>query len=231
VHGCGGNDATVCVTVSRSDRPTVTAVVFDIGGVLLDWDPRHLYRKVFEDEAAMERFLGQICTPEWHEPHDRGESTAASCALLAEAHPEHAAEIWAWMTRGEEMVAGAFADTVAILTELADAGVAVYALSNMEAETFPLRFERFAFFGLFDGIVISGCEGVAKPDREIFELLLERFGLDAGTTVFIDDNIENLAAASALGLATVHHESSDGLRRSLRALGVLPGGPEDAAGA
>jgi 2-haloacid dehalogenase len=175
----------------------------------------------------MERFLSQVCTPEWHGPHDRGESTAESCALLAEAHPEHASEIWAWMTRGEEMVAGAFEDTVAILTDLADAGIPCYALSNMEAETFPLRFERFAFFGLFDGIVISGLERVAKPDREIFELLLDRFGLDAGTTLFIDDNIGNLAAASALGLATVHYRSSEGLRRSLCALDLLPGGPGD----
>lgn len=215
--------------VSRCDRPTIAAVVFDIGGVLLDWNPRYLYRKVFvDDEAAMERFLTQVCTPEWHEPHDRGESTAESCAHLAEAHPEHAAEIWAWMTRGEEMVAGAFEDTVAILTDLTRAGTPCYALSNMEAETFPLRFERFGFFGLFDGIVISGFERVAKPDREIFELLLDRFGLDAGTTLFIDDNIENLAPAQALGLATVHFRSSEGLRRSLRALDLLPGGPDGA---
>jgi 2-haloacid dehalogenase len=213
---------------SRGDGPTVTAVVFDIGGVLLDWDPRYLYRKLFAgDEPSMERFLSQVCTPEWHEPHDRGESTAESCARLAAVHPELAAEIWAWMTRGEEMVAGAFEDTVAILTELAGAGTPCYALSNMEAETFPLRFERFAFFGLFDGIVISGLERLAKPDREIFELLLDRFGLDAGTTLFIDDNIVNLAAASALGLATVHYRSSEGLRSSLRALDLLPGGPGD----
>jgi 2-haloacid dehalogenase len=205
----------------------IDAVVFDIGGVLLDWNPRHLYRKVFDDDAAMERFLARICTPEWHEPHDRGANTADSCSLLAQDHPDLADEIWAWMTRSEEMVAGEFEETVEILTDLTRAGVACYALSNMEAETFPLRVERFAFFNQFDGIVISGFEGVAKPDRQIFEILLDRFGLDAGATLFIDDNIANLHPASELGMATVHYESAEGLRRSLRAAGLLPGGSEN----
>jgi 2-haloacid dehalogenase len=204
----------------------IEAVVFDIGGVLLDWDPRHLYRKVFgDDESAMERFLTGICTPEWHVAHDLGASTAESCALLAREHPEQAAEIWAWLTRGEEMVAGVFEETVAILTELTGGGIACYALSNMEAETFPLRFERFEFFRQFAGIVISGVEGVAKPDREIFEILLERFGLDARTTLFIDDNEANLHPASALGMATVHYRSAEGLRRSLRSVDLQPAGP------
>lgn len=210
-------------TVSAHARPAIDAVVFDIGGVLLDWNPRHLYRKVFDDEDVMERFLAEICTPQWHDPHDRGESTADSCARLADAHPQHADEIWAWMTRSEEMVAGALEDTVTILTDLTDAGVACYALSNMEAETFPLRLERYPFFTLFDGVVISGLEGMAKPDREIFELLLERFGLDASATLFIDDNVGNLEPASALGMSTVHFESAQGLRRSLGALGLLRG--------
>lgn len=217
------------MSATRQDGPAITAVVFDIGGVLLDWSPRHLYRKVFEgDDAAMERFLDRICTVEWHDAHDRGASTAESCARLAREHPEQADEIWAWLTRGEEMVAGAFEETVAILTELIRSGIACYALSNMEAETFPLRFERFEFFGQFDGIVISGLEGVAKPDREIFEILLERFGLDAGATLFIDDNEANLHPASALGMATVHYQSAEGLRRCLRSVGLLPGeGPAE----
>jgi len=207
-------------------RAAIEAVVFDIGGVLLDWNPRHLYRKVFPDDAvAMERFLGRICTPQWHEAHDRGESTADSCALLAEAHPEHADAIWAWSMRGEEMVAGAFEENVQVLRDLTGAGVACYALSNMEAETFPVRAERYAFFGLFDGIVISGFEGVAKPDRQIFERLVDRFGLRAGATAFIDDNVGNLQPASALGMSTVHYRSPEGLRRSLGALGLLDPDP------
>ena len=206
--------------------PAIDAVVFDIGGVLLDWDPRHLYRKVFDDDAAMEGFLSRVCTPEWHAPHDRGASTAESCARLVEAHPEHHDEIWAWMTRGEEMVAGSIEESVEILAELHRAGVACYALSNMEAETFPLRRRRFAFFDLFDGIVISGCEGLAKPDPAIFDLLLGRFRLDARTTLFIDDNAVNLAPASALGISTVLFESPEGLRRALDEVDLLPGDPE-----
>jgi 2-haloacid dehalogenase len=209
--------------VSAVRRCAVEAVVFDIGGVLLDWSPRHLYRKVFEDEQTMEFFLGQICTTEWHDAHDRGESTADSCARLADIHPGYAEEIWAWATRGEEMVAGQFDDTVAILTDLVQAGVPCYALSNMEAETFPLRFDRYPFFRLFDGVVISGLEGIAKPDSEIFELLLDRFGLNATTTLFIDDNVGNLDPAAALGMATVRFESSEGLKDSLGAVGLLPG--------
>jgi len=211
--------------VSAPEAPPIDAVVFDIGGVLLDWDPRHLYRKVFDDEGAMERFLGRICTPEWHEPHDRGASTADSCARLAEAHPEHADEIWAWLTRGEEMVAGPIEESVEILAELRRGGIACYALSNMEAETFPLRRERFAFFELFDGIVVSGLEGLAKPDPAIFELLFGRFGLHAGATLFVDDNAENVAAASVLGMSTVLFESSEALRRALGEMDLLPGGP------
>jgi 2-haloacid dehalogenase len=209
--------------VSGGRRPAVEAVVFDIGGVLLDWSPRHLYRKVFEDEQTMELFLGQICTTQWHDAHDRGESTSESCARLADVHPGYAEEIWAWATRSEEMVAGQFDETVAILTDLTEAGVPCYALSNMEAETFPLRFERYPFFQLFAGVVISGLEGIAKPDSEIFELLLERYGLTATTTLFIDDNVGNLGPAAALGMATVRFESSEGLGASLRAVGLLPG--------
>jgi 2-haloacid dehalogenase len=222
--------------VSAAGRVTVTdevrdapfdAVVFDVGGVLLDWNPRHLYRKVFEDDTeAMETFLAAVCTPAWHDAHDRGLSTAESCAALAQVYPEQADEIWAWATRSEEMVAGAFDDTVAIVRQLTDQGVACYVLSNMEAETFPLRYERYPFFALFDGIVISGVEGVAKPDREIFELLLRRFGLTAASTLFIDDKVGNVEAASALGMPVVHFESAAGLRRSLRGFGLLPGGPE-----
>jgi 2-haloacid dehalogenase len=213
--------------VKRPVGPTIEAVVFDIGGVLLDWDPRHLYRQVFDDEEVMERFLEDICTPQWHEPHDRGASTADSCALLADDHPEQAAEIWAWSTRGEEMVAGSFPETVQNLADLTSAGVSCYALSNMEAETFPLRFERFEFFTLFDGIVISGQEGTAKPDRAIFELLCRRFELEPGKTLFIDDSLGNVRAASALGMATVHYRSPGDLRDCLRDLGLLPGDPEN----
>jgi 2-haloacid dehalogenase len=213
--------------VSERRRPAIGAVVFDVGGVLVDWDPRHLYRKLFDDSAAMERFLTSVCSPQWHAPHDRGQSTAESCGRLAEVYPEYADEIWAWMWRSEEMVAGAIDGTVDIVAELTGAGVSCYVLSNMEAETFPRRRARFEFFGWFDGIVVSGLEGVAKPDPEIFRRLLDRFALHPETTLFIDDKVENLESAASLGMRTVWFKSPDGLRRSLHAARLPVAGPAE----
>ena len=153
-------------------RWPIDAVVFDLGGVLLDWDPRHLYRKLFADDAAMECFLGELCTPEWHHAHDRGVSTAESCAALALRHPRFSQLIWAWSERSEEMVAGDIPGSVDVLRDVKRTGLPCYALTNMEAETYPLRRERFPFLGWFDGTVVSGREGVCKPDPEIFLRLL-----------------------------------------------------------
>ena len=203
----------------------IDAVVFDIGGVLLDWDPRHLYRKLFDDEAAMDRFLAEVCTMEWHHAHDLGTPYEISCARLAAEHPEHAAMIWAWGRRSEEMVAGPIAETVAILRDLLDRGLPCYALTNMEAETYPRRRERYEFLRWFAGTVVSSSEGVAKPDPEIFRRLLERFGLDGPTTLLIDDSTRNVEAARAFGMQAVRFRSPAQLRSWLeRAQALAPGG-------
>jgi 2-haloacid dehalogenase len=199
----------------------VAAVVFDIGGVLLDWDPRHLYRRLFTTEEAMEHFLAEICSPGWHAPHDRGVSTAASCAELASHYPEFALEIEAWSTRSEEMIGGVIAGTVDVLQAVREAGLSCYALTNMEAETYPLRLQRFPFLGWFDGTVVSGREGVAKPETAIFVRLLDRFSLSAGTTLMIDDRQENLDAAAELGIQTLLFRSPRQLRLDLEAAGIL----------
>lgn len=198
----------------------VDAVVFDLGGVLLDWDPRYLYRQLIEDPARLDDFLERICTKEWHREHDLGTPTLASCQELARQHPEHAALIMAWAERGEEMVAGPIGETVELLAELKAAGVPCYALSNMEAETFPLRRDRFPFLQTFDGCVISGFERVAKPQPEIFEILLSRHALDAARTVFIDDSPRNVTAARQLGVTAIQFTGADPLRAELRALGL-----------
>jgi 2-haloacid dehalogenase len=169
----------------------------------------------------MEWFLANICTPQWHEAHDRGVSTVDSCRRLAELHPGYAEEIWAWATRSEEMVAGLVPGTAAVLDELTDAGVPCYALSNMEAETYPRRAGRYPFFARFSGIVISGCEKVAKPERRIFEILLDRYRLEAATTLFVDDHPANLAAAADVGMATLAFRSPARLRAALVGLGLL----------
>jgi 2-haloacid dehalogenase len=201
--------------------PEVEAVVFDIGGVLLDWDPRHLYRKLFSDDSEMERFLREVCTPEWHEPHDLGVPTAESCHLLASRNPEFSDQIWAWSNRSEEMIGGVFAESVEVLGELVESGMPCFALTNMEAETYPLRRERYPFFELFQGVVVSGEERIAKPDPEIFRRLLERFGLTASTTLLIDDGSENVESASGLGMQIALFTSAAQLRRRLDDVGVL----------
>lgn len=202
------------------------AIVFDLGGVLLDWNPRHLYRKLFDgDDAAMERFLANVCTIEWHHAHDLGVPPERTCTELAKAHPDQAELIWAWSRRSEEMISGPIDGTVAVLSDLKTAGVPCYALTNMERETYPLRVERFEFMGWFEGTVVSGFEGVAKPDLAIFELLLDRFGLDPSETVMVDDSSVNIRAARSAGMQAIEFESPDRLREWLERAGVLDGQP------
>jgi 2-haloacid dehalogenase len=155
-------------------------------------------------------------------PTTGGVSTAASCAELASRHPEFSEMIWAWARRSEEMIGGVHVGSVAVLQAVIDTGLPCYALTNMEAETYPLRFDRFAFLGWFDGTVVSGREGVAKPDPVIFMRLLARFSLTPTTTLMIDDTKENLDTASRLGIQTTLFRSSCQLREELEAAAVLP---------
>jgi 2-haloacid dehalogenase len=197
------------------------AVVFDLGGVLIDWDPRYLYRKLLADEAAVEEFLATVCTPEWNARQDRGRPFAEAVAELVERHPDHAAAIAAYHDRWPEMLAGDIPGAVALLAELRAGGVPLYALSNWSAETFRLTRARFPFLAWFRGLVISGEELVAKPDRRIFELLLERFGLVPAATLFVDDSAVNVAAARGLGIDAVRYRDPERLRRDLEARGLL----------
>jgi 2-haloacid dehalogenase len=195
-------------------------VAFDLGGVLIDWDPRHLYRQLFADQAEMELFLDRICTADWHRAHDLGADITESCEQLARRYPAYREMIMAWALRGEEMAAGQIDGTVEVLRELIAAGLPCYALSNMEPDTFAVRRERFAFMGLFSDHVISGIELVAKPDRRIFEILLQRNHLRPQSVLFIDDQPANVRAASEVGLAAIRFASPGQLRRDLRAHGL-----------
>jgi 2-haloacid dehalogenase len=197
------------------------AVVFDLGGVLLDWDPRHLYRKLFDDEAAMDRFLNEVCTMEWHHAHDLGVPPEETMPPLIAAHPGQAELIRAWTERSEEMLGDPIEPTVEILRELKANGVPVYALTNMESWTYPGRRERYPFLRWFDGTIVSGDEGVAKPDPRIFKLLLERFHLNPASTLFIDDKPNNVAAARDIGIQSIVFESPENLRRTLEDCGLL----------
>jgi 2-haloacid dehalogenase len=197
------------------------AVVFDLGGVLIDWDPRYLYRKLLADEAAVEEFLATVCTPEWNAELDRGRPFAEGVAELVERHPEHAAAIAAYHERWPEMLAGDLPDTVEVLAELRAAGVPLYALTNWSAETFAITRGRFEWLDWFDGLLVSGEERMTKPDPAFFRLPLDRFGLDPGATVFVDDSEANVAAARELGIDAVRFTGPDQLRRELWARRIL----------
>jgi 2-haloacid dehalogenase len=199
----------------------VKTVVFDLGGVLIDWDPRYLYRKLLADEAAVEEFLATVCTPAWNAEQDRGRPWAEAVAELVERHPVHAAAITAYHERWPEMLGGDIAGTVALLEELRAAGVPRYALTNWSTETFGFARERFAFLDWFDGVVVSGQERVAKPDPRLFRVLLDRFGLAPEATFFVDDSPANVEAARRLGLDAVRFHDAERLRGELVERGLL----------
>lgn len=196
-------------------------IVFDLGGVLIDWDPRYLYRKLFAgDEAAMERFLTEITSFDWNHEQDAGRPIAEGIALLIERHPDQAELIQAYRDRWIEMIGGVFDGTLDILTRLRAKGTPLLALTNWSAETYPLALENFEFLSWFDGIVVSGIEKIAKPDPRIFALLIERYRLDPARTLFIDDQPRNIEAAKKAGLVALHFTGPAKLEADLLALGV-----------
>lgn len=198
-----------------------TAVVFDLGGVLIDWNPRRLYRPLFDgDEPAMERFLTDVCSPEWNLAQDGGRSWRDAVDRLVAKFPDHRDLIVAYDTRWTEMLGGPIEGTVAVLDDLRRSGVRIAALSNWSAEKFPIARARYPFLGWFETIVISGEVGICKPDPRIYEHLLERTGFRAGSTAFIDDSAANVAAAAALGMAGLLFQDPETLRADLRDLGL-----------
>jgi FMN phosphatase YigB (HAD superfamily) len=218
--------------VEASGKPPV-AVLWDLGGVFLDWEPRYLYRKLFAgDEAAMEHFLANVCTPAWHAEQDLGRSVVEACTALAASRPEHAEMILAWGQRSEEMIGGVISGSVGLLAEMKAAGVRQYALSNMEPENWEKRRLAYQFISWFDGWFISGIEGVAKPGPEYFKLALERYGLSANEAFFVDDKEVNVQAAAALGVPGCMFRGPDALRAELAARGlpVATTGNRSAAG-
>lgn len=198
----------------------IDAVVFDVGGVLIEWDPRHLYRKLLPDEADVEWFLANVCTPEWNSRQDAGRSFAEGVEELTALHPDHDELIRAYADRWEEMLAGAIAESVELLEDLHAGGVPLYGLTNFSAETFPVALARFPFLERLRGIVVSGHEGVVKPDPAIFRVLLEQFGLEASDCVFLDDSKENVRAAASLGFVAERFTTAAAFKRRLTELGV-----------
>ena len=196
--------------------------VFDLGGVLIDWNPRYLYRKFFDgDTEAMEEFLATVCTQSWNEQQDAGRPFADACASLKLVYPDKAALIDAWVQRYDEMLAGPISGTVGILTELNSHRVHLYALSNWSVETFPAALKRFEFLKWFKGVMLSGEVKLLKPDPRIFKLFLETFSIDPTLTAYIDDREPNVEAAMALGMHGIVFKDSAALRTELIGLGLL----------
>lgn len=205
-----------------SASPPIDSVVFDLGGVLIDWNPRHLYRKLFNgDTAAMESFLATVCTQDWNEHQDAGREVAEAEAELLARFPEHEDRIRAYYGRFDEMIAGPIEGTVAILEDLHGRNVPLYALTNWSAETFPRALARFGFFQRFRGIVVSGRVRAKKPDPRIFRHLIDTHSLVPARTLFIDDVPKNVEGARDAGLQALHFQSPEGLAADLQRLGLL----------
>lgn len=194
------------------------ALVFDFGGVLIDWNPRYLYRKLFRDDQAIENFLQESRFYEWILEQDAGLDFEEAVARMCDRYPQHCAMFAAYDQRYEETIRGPIHASVEILRALKDGGHPLYALSNWPAEKFRLVSHKFPFFEWFDDMVISGNVHLAKPDPRIFELLLERIGRPAGECVFIDDSAKNIAAAQELGFQTILFRSADQMAQELTAV-------------
>lgn len=196
-------------------------VVFDIGNVLVHWDPRALYAKIFasEDEAAW--FLAHVCNHDWNLEQDRGRSFADGVAELSARFPQHAAAIAAYDLRWHETVLGAISGSVAILEDLHAQSTPLYAITNFNQDKFRETLKRFPFLSLFRDIVVSGDERLLKPDPAIYRLLLTRNGLAAGDCLFIDDSATNVAGAEAVGMKGLHFTTPEALRDELVSRGLL----------
>jgi 2-haloacid dehalogenase len=197
-------------------------IIFDLGGVLIDWNPRHLYRKIFKTEAEITWFLENVCTLEWNDHQDAGRSFDEATDELLQKFPEHAEPIRAWYGRWQETIGGALPETVEILKEIRESGsYKIYALTNWSAETFPWALDNFNFLHWFDGIVVSGVEKSRKPFPEFYQVLFDRYQIDPTKALFIDDNIKNVEGARNIGLPTIHFQSPAQLHKELQQLFVI----------
>jgi len=197
-------------------------IIFDLGAVLIDWNPRYLYRKIFKTEDEITWFLENICTSEWNDEQDAGRSFQEATEELLKKHPDWEVPVRAWYDRWHETIQGPVAGTVDILRSIRDSKTyRLYALTNWSAETFPWALDNFEFLHWFEGIVVSGVEKMRKPFPEFYQVLFDRYNVDPQTSIFIDDNIKNIEAGKKLGLTTIHFKSPEQLSEELRLLGIL----------
>ena len=203
--------------------PQIKTIIFDLGGVLIDWNPLYVFNNLIPDAEKRQFFFEKVCTMEWNEEQDAGRTIAEANAIKIAEFPEWEAEIRAYYGRWTEMLGGAIEGTVAILRKaIRSPKYRVYALTNWSGETFPIakKIERFEFLHWFEGILVSGEEKMIKPQPEIFELILSRYDIDREKAIFIDDNIKNVIGSKAVGLDAIHFQSPEQLAEELEKLGV-----------
>lgn len=215
-------DSNHATNLTSSEADKKSTIIWDLGAVLIDWNPHHLYRKIFDEEAEMLHFLENVCTFEWNEEQDGGRTIQEANDYLIARHPAHEENIKAYYGRWEEMLGGPIEDSVEILREMKSRGEhKLYALTNWSAELFPIALERYDFLSCFDGIVVSGTEKDRKPNHSFYHTLLNRYNLQPSETLFIDDNLRNIKAAEQLGIDSIHFTSPEDLRELLKRMGVL----------
>ncbi len=201
---------------------TFDTIIFDLGGVLIDWNPEYLYRKILPDEKERAYFLTKVCSSGWNVQQDAGRPLAEATQILVEQFPHYEAAIRAFYGRWTEMLGGVEEGTLQILEDLYQTGShRLYALTNWSAETFPIARRRYPFLQYFEGILVSGEERMKKPDREIYQLLLSRYGIPAKRAVFIDDSLKNVQGALACGIHGIHFQSPGQLASDLQRLGLF----------
>ena len=194
--------------------------VFDVGNVLVRWDPFRVYREMIPDETKRNWFLQNVCTSAWNLEQDRGRSWEEGIALLVASHPEWEAQIRAYDERWHEAVPGMIEDSVAVLEELKARGEKVYGITNFSREKWTECLIRFPFLQSFDGVVVSAHERVIKPDPAIYQILLTRYDLVPEDCIFIDDSAKNIETARSLGMKGIHFVEPIDLKAELRACGV-----------
>ena len=200
----------------------IQSILFDFGNVLIEWNPRYVYRRYFpNDEQAMERFLHEVDFMDWNAQQDKGRSFAEGVALLSKQFPHYAELIQAYHDNWKDSIGNHLEGTVEIMKQLKKAGYSLYGLSNWSAETFPIAREQYDFFDLLDDIIISGEVGSIKPEPEFFEIALKRIGKPANECLFIDDSLANIEQGRKMGFATIHFESSEQLEEELHKMQLL----------
>ena len=203
----------------------IDTIIFDLGGVLIDWNPEHVYKKVFNgDQKKVDWFLNNICTSNWNVEQDAGRTLSDGTEILVNQFPEHEKLIRIFYDRWEDMIGGVIKETEDILYNLKRQDkYNLYSLTNWSHETFHIPFQRYDFFKHFEGIVVSGEEKTRKPFPKIYEILLERYDLNPESCLFIDDNLENITTAEKFGINGIHYKTTDLLLKDLTTFDIQIG--------